>query len=1088
MLGPVRATLDGVPVDLGGPRQRSVVARLAVAGGHVVSTDRLIDDLWEGEPPPKALATLQVHISHLRRALEPDRARRTAATVLVSAAPGYALALPDDAVDAWRFDALLTRAQATADPATRSALLTEALDCWSGPAYAEAADTSWAGPEITRLNGLRLVALESRADAELALGEAAVLVPDLERHLHDHPTREDAVRLLSLALYRSGRQADALATLRRARRHLADELGIDPGPALRDLESAMLAQSPDLLAPARPARPARVAAPDPAAPASATPASATPASGDPAPSPAAGRILQTIDGRAGAGVVWIAGEAGAGKTTLAEAITAHLRSQGWQIAWGRCPEVDGAPPAWAWSEVVRALPGDADHPSLAPLLADRPAEGSAGDAFWLARAVAAQVTAAAERAPVLVVLDDVHRADGLTLQLLRQIVDQIGPEPVVVLATYRASEADDQLAATRAALAVASAHRESLTGLDDTGIEQLARTAGLPHVDGEVIALLRERTGGNPLFVRELARLMAAEGTAAARETVPTGVGDVLRRRIARLPGPSVTVLRQAAVLGREVDVDLLADVAHRDPDEVIDALESAVLAGLLDEPAPGRVRFAHALIRDTLYADTPVLRRTRLHAAALQTLAAQRADATTLAHHAVASASAATADDAIGYVVAAARAAESLGALGEAARQWATAVRLHDLSGTRTDADLLDLLLGSISAHARAGDAVTARAQQHTAVRIAVGRGDDDRLVAALAAWDAPLVWRVRDQSTVSPELIELLHVKLEDGNALPRSVRITLLTALFREIEGEDDDEALRASAEALELARAEGNPRLLCEALNVRTYQSLGPDLVEQRDALAAELLDVATAAGLVEYQAVAHWLLFLAAAAHTDLVQAKAHVDQAIALSNSGQLGHLVGVLGIFSGVLLVLAGRFDEGRERYETVAARLAEAGATNGGLMAMVGRFAAGFARGDLSPMEADAIWLHGALPGALTEVVVLILLDAGREADARAAWPVRAPTVARDYYWLVTMALRAHTAVRLGDVAEATAARDALVPYAGRVAGLDSGTMPVGPVDDALAAVADLLGDTTAAAAHRAGAERVHDRVADELRALGF
>ncbi|SHN44029.1 BTAD domain-containing putative transcriptional regulator [Cryptosporangium aurantiacum] len=1075
VLGPIRAARGDVPIDLGGPRQRSVIARLAVARRHVVSTDRLIDDLWEGEPPPKALATLQVHVSHLRRALEPERQRRSAATILVSAAPGYALALDDDAVDAWAFEELVGQARSAENPTVRRDLLTQALARWAGPAYAEVADASWAAPEIIRLDGLRLVAFESKADADLELGQAGALVPDLERHFHDHPTREDAVRLLSLALYRSGRQADALAVLRRARAHLADELGLDPGPELRELEAAMLAQAPSLSLPTPPVRVTRAAPPP------------TASIAEDHRSPELRRVLGAIEGRTTAGVVWVGGEAGAGKTTLAEAVTEHLRTRGWQSAWGRCPEVDGAPPAWAWSEVVRVLPVR-DDPALAALRADQPTEGGPGDAFWLARAVAAQVADAAAHAPVLIVLDDVHRADGLTLQLLRRLVDEVAQLPVVVLATYRSSEADEQLAATRAALAVTTTHHEALTGLDDAGIGRLARSSGLPLVDAEVIALLRERTGGNPLFVRELARLMAAEGLASARGSVPTGVGDVLRRRIARLPGPSVTVLRQAAVLGREVDVDLLAEVAGRDPDEVIDALETAVLAGLLDEPAPGRVRFAHALVRDTLYADTPVLRRTRLHAAALATLSEQHADAATLAHHAVASAGTANARSAIGYVIAAARAAAALGASAEAAAHWATAVRLHDLAGAPADESLVELLLPSISAHARAGDTDTAREQQVAAVRIATRLGNSELLAAALSAWDAPLVWRVRDQSRQNPELLRPLLALLDpaSGTSLLPSVRTTLLIALFREVEGEDDDLALQASAEALGLARASDDPRRLCEALNARAYAALGPDLIDERDNLAAELHAVAERAGLVEYQAVAHWLLFLAAAARTDLKLAKGHVDQAVALSSTGQFAHLLGVFGIFSAALLVLAGRLDEGRERYEAVAARLAEAGLTNGAMMAMIGRFTVGFARGDLSSAVADAEWLHRAMPGILTEVVVLCLLDAGREPDARAAWQLRSPANSRDHYWLVVTALRAHAAARLGDVAEAVAARDALLPYAGRIAGLDSGSMPVGPVDDALAAVAELEGDVSRAARHRADAAAVRERVATELRAL--
>ena len=246
VLGPFAASVDGAPVDLGGPRQRAVLGRLVVAGGHVVSTDRLIDDLWDSsDVPAKALAVLQVHVSHLRRALEPGRERRAPARILVSAAPGYALRLPAAAVDAWHFDDLVRRA-AAAPPGPAHELLTEALAAWTGPAYAEVADESWAAPEVARLTELRLAAIEARAEADLALGRPAPVIADLERHLHDHPGREDAVRLLALALYRTGRQGDALTVLRRARDHLAEELGVDPGPALRALEDDILRQSPVL--------------------------------------------------------------------------------------------------------------------------------------------------------------------------------------------------------------------------------------------------------------------------------------------------------------------------------------------------------------------------------------------------------------------------------------------------------------------------------------------------------------------------------------------------------------------------------------------------------------------------------------------------------------------------------------------------------------------------------------------------------------------------------------------------------------------------------------------------------------------------
>ncbi|WP_167759191.1 BTAD domain-containing putative transcriptional regulator, partial [Blastococcus sp. TF02A_35] len=636
VLGPLQVTVGGGPAALGGPRQRSVLARLVVAGGHVVSTDRIVDDLWEGEPPPKALASLQVHVSHLRRALEPGRRTRSAAAVLVSRPPGYALQLPREAVDAWRFEDLLTAAQAEADAGTRRGLLDRALGCWSGPAYAEVADTSWAAPEVARLEELRLVALEARAEADLELGRAGAVVPQLERLLHDHPGRERPVRLLALALYRSGRQGDALAVLRRARAHLAEELGVDPGRELRELEAALLDHDPSL-----DARPSPAPAPTRAAP-------------PPAPAVSLGRTaeldqLLALARGSGARVAWVDGEPGAGKTTLVDAAASALRERGWQVAWGRCPEVEGAPPAWPWHEVLGGLP-EAESP------------------FWLARAVADRLATTTRERPLLVVLDDVHRADGLTLQLLRQVVGELSGTPVLVLATFRSTEGGDALAATRAALTAASAAHLSLGGLDEAGVARIARDSGLEPT-GDVVALLRERTGGNPLFVRELSRLIVSEGAAAGRTTVPAGVRDVLRRRVERLPAPAVTALRQAAVLGRDVDVDLLAAVVGRDPDELLDALETAVLAGLLDEPAPGQVRFSHALVRDTLYEDLPLMRRARVHSAALRALRERGADATALAHHAVAAAGPSTAADAVPYVVAAAREAEQLGAHADAAR-----------------------------------------------------------------------------------------------------------------------------------------------------------------------------------------------------------------------------------------------------------------------------------------------------------------------------------------------------------------------------------------------------------------------------------
>ncbi|MEU4232203.1 AfsR/SARP family transcriptional regulator [Nonomuraea sp. NPDC026600] len=240
VLGPVTAWDDaGGAIALKGPRHRAVLARLIVARRRVVPVSRLVEDLWL-DPPPGAVGAVRTFVAALRRALEPERPPRAAARLLVTEGPGYALRAEPDAVDAWRFEEAVA---ATLPPEGLLARLEEALGWWRGPAYAEFAEEDWARAERARLAELRLRAVERRAEARLDLGLAAEAVPDLDAHVAEHPWREDAWRLLALALYRTGRQGDALAVLRRARTLLVEQLGVDPGPALRGLESDILHQS-----------------------------------------------------------------------------------------------------------------------------------------------------------------------------------------------------------------------------------------------------------------------------------------------------------------------------------------------------------------------------------------------------------------------------------------------------------------------------------------------------------------------------------------------------------------------------------------------------------------------------------------------------------------------------------------------------------------------------------------------------------------------------------------------------------------------------------------------------------------------------
>ncbi|SCL39294.1 DNA-binding transcriptional activator of the SARP family [Micromonospora pallida] len=251
VLGPVIAEdAQRRPVALKGPMHRAVLARLLVARRRVVLVNDLVDDLWVS-PPDGAVAAVRTFVAALRKAIEPGRPARAPATLLVTQGLGYALKCEPDQVDAWRFEQAVTEA-GTTDPAAALVRLDEALAWWRGPAYADFPDAAWPRADRSRLAELRLQAVERRAEARLDLGRAAEAVPDLDEHVTAHPWREQGWQLLALALYRSGRQGDALAVLRRARELLASHLGVEPGPALRTLETDILRQEPRLDGPGRP--------------------------------------------------------------------------------------------------------------------------------------------------------------------------------------------------------------------------------------------------------------------------------------------------------------------------------------------------------------------------------------------------------------------------------------------------------------------------------------------------------------------------------------------------------------------------------------------------------------------------------------------------------------------------------------------------------------------------------------------------------------------------------------------------------------------------------------------------------------------
>ena len=647
ILGPLAVTRDdGTLVELGSPKQRAVLALLLVSANRVVALDRLVDELWGDEPPARAAASIQAYVSNLRRALEPDRPPRAPATVLLSRAPGYLIAVDDDRFDVARFSRLASagRSALADDPAGARRLLGEALALWRGPALADFAYEPFAVTEAARLGELRLAALSDRIDADLALGEHAALVPELERLVADHPLREHLWGQLMLALYRSSRQAEALAAYRRFSDTLADELGLEPGAELRRLEQAILTHDPELDLGAA----AAVAAPVAAATTAATsppPVAAPPAPAEPAVRqypPPIGReaelarfttLLERLE-RGQGGIVLVEGEPGIGKTRLLHTVLDDAAARGFVTALGRCHESGAAPPYWPLTQVGRTL---ADRlglgvvaaaagpwgPHLQPLVADGPGARETGaDAapqFLLAEAIVEALRKLAVGRRLVLALDDVYGADPDSLDVLVRLAAVLPAEPILVIASYRTADLapDHPLALALGDLSrVAEVERMTLSALSPQGVgELLARESDGP-VAAELATSIHARSGGNPFFVIELARLLRAEGEdALAARAVPAGVRDVIRRRLARLPEETRHVLTVAAVAGRDFDLELVTDICGLSDDRALDHLELAMVSQLVGEGRrPGTFRFSHALVREAITETVSALRRARTH------------------------------------------------------------------------------------------------------------------------------------------------------------------------------------------------------------------------------------------------------------------------------------------------------------------------------------------------------------------------------------------------------------------------------------------------------------------------------------------
>ncbi|EPH43652.1 putative Regulator protein [Streptomyces aurantiacus JA 4570] len=595
LLGPVSVEVRGAHVGLG-PQQRALLAALALARGHPVSTSRLAELLWEGDAPDGAISALRTHVLHLRRILEPGRRATSGFEVLLSAGArsntSYTLDVTDEQIDALRFVHLTDQARKAAadgDAAAVVALLDEALALWTGPALEGVSDRSFALAEAERLEELRLVAREDRLDALIDLGRYEESVAELTTLVSEFPLRERLRGQLMLGLHRSGRPAEALAAYRDFYQLLDDQVGIEPGRRLKELHQRLLAGDPGL-APG----PARAPAPPP-------PARPVPRQLPPDVASFTGRTdylrqLDTLLAQAEAGpgqtlvISSVSGMAGAGKTALAVHWMHRVadRFPDGQV-YANLRGHDSAPPTTAdeaLGQLLRALGVGTGH---LPESTDE-------------KAALYRSLLAGKR--MLILLDD---AAGL--EQVRPLLP--GSPTCFVVVTSRND--------LRGLTAFHDAHRVSLTVFaEEEALALLARVIGADRVrhEPEAAAEAVRLCGLLPLAVRIVAAHLVGDRHPPIAEVVRrlregdrlhelaldqeehTGVRSVLDLSYRSLPAPERELLRLLALApGPELSAPAVAALAGSDLPSTARLLDQLVARSLLETPRPGRFHL-HALVR----------------------------------------------------------------------------------------------------------------------------------------------------------------------------------------------------------------------------------------------------------------------------------------------------------------------------------------------------------------------------------------------------------------------------------------------------------------------------------------------------------
>jgi tetratricopeptide (TPR) repeat protein len=834
-------------------------------------------------------------------------------------------------------------------------------------------------------------------------------------------------------------------------------------------------------------------------------------------------------------LVVISGEPGIGKTRLSDEFGRLASDRGGLVLWGRAWADAGAPPFWPWIQAFRGYLAAVDSATafaelrpfaediaqlvpdvrtVVPELEVTDIDPSEPARFRTFDSVARFLRVAGSARPLVVILDDLQAMDAASMHLLRFVAAQLDATALLIIGTIRVLESAgdpgaDPIAGLRHQPAFVNI---SLAGLPTPAVANLLAVETGTRPDRALVRSLAEATSGNPLFVNEAIRLLAADGqlddstirTSQQRLAIPASIQAVIHDRLDHLPEQTRALLRRAAAIGPEFETRLLSRVMNRRGDsgeiggsETLESLDVAVRAGLVHDLGTGTFRFAHDLVRQSLYRELEPAQRFELHAhiaAAIESDPDADGSLAELAFH-FSQAELAThyglprpridPTIVIAYAVRASRRARATLAFEDAATLDRLALRTLDDHPTAAGPTRLELLLDLGDAEARAGDLSAARRNFLAAAAIARETRAGSEIARAALGYGGRFIWsRAGDDSEVTRLLGEAIELLEETDGDRQLLVRVTARLACAWRSDMAHREDSDRLSARALETARTLGDPATLTFALAGRFWATYWPENPGERLAIADELLAVAREAGDVErtydgHQARCAALLDLGriADARTQVIEAR---TAAVA---SRQPSQLVGIHA-YEVVLALLTGRFADAEPDgvdadSDSVVNAIRDDIAT-----ATIHRFFATRERGNPADVE-DAIrnaieafpWYPYFRPA-----LVCLLLDVGREEEARLHFRElvadRFGAIYPDCEWFLGMALAAEACSRLEDAQGAATLYERLLPFAGRHAVAHAeGSM--GAVDRYLGLLAQVLGREDRAAEHFADAVAVNTRL---------